>query len=50
MIRVLRLCDGGELFYHITQKKFLKESDAAAIMKQAFSAIKYCHDNSICHR
>ena len=28
-----RLCEGGELFYHITKKKFLTEAQAASIMK-----------------
>lgn len=45
-----RLCEGGELFYVIKSRKYLKESEAAVIMRQALSAIKYCHDNEICHR
>ena len=46
----VRLCEGGELFYYIKQRKYLKESEAALIMRQALSAIKYCHDHNICHR
>ena len=34
----------------IKSRKYLKESEAAVIMRQALSAIKYCHDNEICHR
>ncbi len=34
----------------IKSRKYLKESEAAVIMRQALSAIKYCHDNNICHR
>jgi calcium-dependent protein kinase len=33
------LCEGGELFFYITQRKHLTENEAALIMKQAFSAI-----------
>ena len=50
-------CEGGELFYYITQKidqktkKFmLTEREAAVIMKQAFSALHYLHNHQICHR
>ena len=28
-----RLCEGGELFYHITKKKHLTEQQASSIMK-----------------
>lgn len=45
-----RLCEGGELFFLITKRKYLTESLAASIMKQIFSAIKYCHSRNICHR
>ena len=30
---VPELCEGGELFYHITKKKHLSESVASSIMK-----------------
>ena len=45
-----RLCEGGELFYHITKKKHLTEAQASSIMKQAFYALCYLHSNRICHR
>ena len=44
------LCEGGELFYYITRQKHLTENEAAVIMRQAFSALKYLHENKICHR
>ena len=44
------MCEGGELFYHIIESKYLTEGDAAIIMRQIFSAVSYCHSNSICHR
>ncbi|CAG9317023.1 unnamed protein product [Blepharisma stoltei] len=47
---VLELCQGGELFTRITALRILSERQAALIMKNLFSAIMYCHDNSICHR
>ena len=45
-----RLCEGGELFFHITKQKNLTEAQAAMIMKQAFYALCYLHKSSICHR
>lgn len=49
---VTEYCAGGELFYHIVkkEKRHLGESEAAAIMRQAFSALKYLHMNNIAHR
>jgi len=43
-------CSGGELFYYILKKKTLTEDEAVEILKQAFSAIKYLHANTISHR
>lgn len=45
-----RLCEGGELFFHITKKKHLTEAQAALVMRQAFYALNYLHTNRICHR
>ena len=45
-----RLCEGGELFYFITKRKHLTESQAASVMRQAFYALCYLHNNKICHR
>ena len=45
-----RVCEGGELFYHITKKKYLTEGQASSIMKQSFYALLYLHKNRICHR
>jgi len=45
-----RVCEGGELFYHITKKKYLTEAQAAMIMKQSFYALCYLHKSNICHR
>ena len=47
---LFRLCEGGELFFHITKKKHLTEAQAASIMKQAFYALCYLHKSHICHR
>ena len=47
---ITELCEGGELFYHITKSKSLTESQAAIIMRQAFYALCYLHEMSICHR
>ena len=45
-----RVCEGGELFFHITKTKRLTEIQASMIMKQAFYALVYLHKNNICHR
>jgi calcium-dependent protein kinase len=50
LISKYRLCEGGELFFHITKKKHLSEAQASSIMKQAFYALCYLHANRICHR
>ena len=47
---VLEICEGGELFKRIIEKKRLSEAEAASTIKQMISAIMYCHRNSICHR
>jgi len=44
------MCEGGELFYHITKTKHLTEAQAAKIMRQIFSAVAYLHSKKICHR
>lgn len=49
-IFMLRFCEGGELFFYICQRKFLSEREAALIMKQCFSALKYLHEHKISHR
>ena len=40
---IQELCEGGELFFYITQTKELSEEDAALIMRQAIGACQYCH-------
>lgn len=49
---VCEYCAGGELFYHIVkkEKKHLNEAEAAAVMRQGFSALKYLHGSGIAHR
>jgi calcium-dependent protein kinase len=47
---VMELCTGGELFDRIQSCRKFSESQAATLMSDVFSAIKYCHDNNIVHR
>lgn len=47
---VTEVCEGGELFYLIVEKKFMTESQTAVIMRQIFSAIAYLHEHNVCHR
>lgn len=50
IIYLYSYCEGGELFYYVIQRKSLSEKEAAMIMKQCFSALKYLHHNKISHR
>ena len=47
---VTEVCEGGELFYTIVEKKYMTESQTAVIMRQVLSAIAYLHEQNICHR
>ena len=47
---VTELCEGGELFHSILQKKSFNEKQVATIMKTVISCINYCHQNGIMHR
>lgn len=47
---VQEVCEGGELFYHITNTKHLTEDQVAQVMRQIFGAVQYCHANNVCHR
>lgn len=47
---VLEKCDGGELFYEISNKGYLTEQVSAIICKQLFSCVLYLHENKIVHR
>jgi calcium-dependent protein kinase len=47
---VMELCNGEELFEHLTLIGKFSEADAAKIIKQILSAIKHLHDKNIAHR
>jgi calcium-dependent protein kinase len=47
---VQELCDGGELFDYIANKRSLSEQEASMIFQQMVGSIIYCHKNRICHR
>ena len=47
---VMELIDGQELFSKLMREKHFSEQNAAIIMYQIFSSIKFCHDNGIIHR
>jgi calcium-dependent protein kinase len=47
---VTELCQGGELFDYILEKRKFSEKTAAHFMKQLFQAIAYCHRKGIVHR
>jgi calcium-dependent protein kinase len=47
---VTEMCLGGKLVNFLSFKQDYRESDAALLMQQALSAIKYMHDNHIVHR
>jgi len=47
---VLEYCAGGELFSRLAQLGGIPERDAATNMQQLGSAVKYIHDEKVCHR
>ena len=51
---IMEECKGGEIFdkiiEHIQNKKMYSEKDAADIIQQVMSCIRYCHNHNICHR
>ena len=47
---VMEYCSGGELLDHLTNKKFLREREAADIMYKLFSAVNHMHHRGIVHR
>lgn len=46
----MEYCSGGELLDSITKKKYLKEREAASIMKKVISAVNHMHKKGIVHR
>jgi len=47
---ILDLCDGGDLFDRIHQKKRFSEAEASRLVSQMLAAIMYCHSKGIAHR
>ena len=51
---IMEECKGGEIFdkiiEHIQNKEMYSEKDAADIIQQVMSCIRYCHNHNICHR
>eukprot|EP00931_Biecheleriopsis_adriatica_P039263 TRINITY_DN22452_c0_g1_i1.p1 TRINITY_DN22452_c0_g1~~TRINITY_DN22452_c0_g1_i1.p1 ORF type:complete len:565 (+),score=130.08 TRINITY_DN22452_c0_g1_i1:105-1799(+) len=47
---VLEFIDGKELFDEIVEGGCLAEEQACAIMRQVFSALRYCHGRNVQHR
>lgn len=40
---------GCELFDYITEKDFLEEQEAVSYIRNILQAVKYLHDNQVCH-
>lgn len=47
---IMELCTGGELFDQIIEKGSFSEKEAAVVMKELLSAIRYAHNHKIVHR
>ena len=47
---ILDLCDGGDLFTRIHQRKRFSEREASKLVAQMLGAIMYCHSKGIAHR
>ncbi|XP_050674793.1 ribosomal protein S6 kinase 2 beta isoform X2 [Leptidea sinapis] len=50
ILAVTELCRGGELLEHITQKRCLRESEAAPILRNVLHAVHYLHSHTVVHR
>lgn len=47
---IMERCNGGELFDKIIELGSFTERQAGVLMRNALSAIFYCHSHKICHR
>lgn len=47
---VMEMCEGGDLFTRITERKHFTEKEARKIFYQIISALNYCHLRHIAHR
>lgn len=50
LLKICRVCTGGELFDKIVEETHFSEKKAATVFKQILQAILYTHKNNICHR
>jgi|EP00945_MAST-04E_sp_MAST-4E-sp1_P005636 serine/threonine protein kinase len=50
LVLMVELCTGGELFDAISQKEKYGEDEAADVIRQLTSALKYMHEHNIIHR
>lgn len=46
----MELCEGGDLFERIKERKFYPENEAAVVVKSIASALATAHQNGIMHR
>jgi len=46
----MEFCPGGELFYHLNQRKKLREDEAKVYMGEIILALNYLHKNNIIYR
>lgn len=47
---VLELCEGGELFYRIINKKRYTEKDASKLVREMLEVVGACHMKGVIHR
>ena len=47
---IMELCENGELFYYIVNKKRLSEEESAFFFYQLINGLEHIHKNSIIHR
>jgi serine/threonine protein kinase len=50
MYIVTELCDQGDLYRYLKQKKRVSEAEAIKYLKDIMKGIKYLHTNGIIHR
>jgi calcium-dependent protein kinase len=47
---VMELCEGGELFDRILQRKHYSEKAAAMVVKTILEVVQFCHESGVAHR
>jgi 5'-AMP-activated protein kinase catalytic alpha subunit len=47
---ILELCEGGDLYGHLTKNGAMRPSEAVILFRQIIKGVEFCHKNLIVHR